>query len=171
MAARRRLMARACGVCNHPDRDAIDKAVVDRSQSHRAIALHYGISRFAVDRHVQHISAALKTVRLNRETGANQSLMERIESLISRTENFLSTAEKTGQVAQGLAAVRELRALLELLGKASGELKPDGATTVVNILQSPEILQVIRAVRTVLSDQPDRLQQFSDLMRLPEHVE
>ena len=167
MAANRQaLMARPCTVCNHPQRAALDVAMVG-GQSARGLARQYNVSRDALARHQDHISAALTAVRQDKESAEAESLLERVEALILRAESFLSAAERTGQVAQGLAAIRELRALLELLGRASGELKPDGPTTVVNILQSPEIARYIGAVRDVLADDPERLAAISDRLALP----
>jgi hypothetical protein len=147
-------MPQACTACHHPEREAIDAAIVER-QSYRAIARQWGLSKVAVARHVAHVSRALTAIAADREEAAAGSLRERVEGLIRRTEVFLAAAEKTGAVAQGLAAVRELRALLELLGKASGELKPEGGPSVsVNVLASPEIVQVTTVLMRALAPYP-----------------
>ncbi len=45
-------MARPCSVCAHPNREAIDRALVTSSASVRALAEQYGIGRGARQRHL-----------------------------------------------------------------------------------------------------------------------
>lgn len=52
-------MGRTCTVCNHPDRDKINDAIL-RGVPYRAIARHYGVGRDAVRRHKKHIKKELK---------------------------------------------------------------------------------------------------------------
>jgi hypothetical protein len=169
LAARRHvLMARPCTICLHPHREAIDKALVE-GQAIRAIMRHFaGADRGAIARHQKaHLSPALMKVAQRREERHNMSLLDRLESLIARCEAILETSEQSGSVAQALATVRELRGLYELVGKVTGELKESGGPSVTfNVLQAPEVLAVIAAVRSVLADQPERLQLFSDRLRL-----
>ena len=43
-------MPRICTICTHPDRDAVDKAVVSQAPN-RQIASLYGVSEAAIRRH------------------------------------------------------------------------------------------------------------------------
>lgn len=52
-------------------------------------------------------------------------------------------------------AARELRAGLELLGKATGELMPDGSVTVINLATSQEWLEVQRRLLDALAPFPE----------------
>jgi hypothetical protein len=164
-------VGRSCSVCPHPQAEAIDKALVSGVPI-RALARQYELSRDALARHKdKHLSAGLVRVAQERQERQAESLLGQIEEVIADVREVVRSAKASGSSGLILQAADRLERLLRLVGQVTGELKPDGPTTTINILQSPEILQVIRAVRTVLSDQPDRLQQFSDLMRLPEHVE
>lgn len=148
-------MGRACSICSHEDRQAIDEALVSGT-GYRNLAERFSVSLAALSRHRnEHVSAALQAVVVEREREAAGSLLDRVESLIGRTEALLSSAEATGKVAQALGAVRELRALLELLGKASGELKPDGLVQVLNVQTSPEWLAIRQAVLLALAPHPE----------------
>jgi hypothetical protein len=51
-----------------------------------------------------------------------KSLTERVEALIARQESLAAMAESTGQIIPAVAALREVRACLEQIGKLSGEL-------------------------------------------------
>lgn len=148
-------MGRPCSICTHDDREDIDGGLVSGT-SLRDLAARFSVSVSALSRHSQdHVSAALRAVVVSREREQAETLMDRVESLIERTERLLSSAETSGKVAQALAAVREMRALLELLGKASGELKPDGLVQVLNVQTSPEWLAIRSALLGALGPHPD----------------
>lgn len=56
-------MPRPCTICNHPERGAIDKALV-ASESYRNIAVRFGTSVASLQRHkAEHIRALLATAR------------------------------------------------------------------------------------------------------------
>lgn len=148
-------MGRTCSVCAHEDRQEIDEALVSGTP-YRDIAGRTGLTTSALSRHrSDHISAALQSVVVERDADAAASLLDRVEDLIGRTERILSASEESGKVAQALGAVRELRALLELLGKASGELKPDGLIQVLNVQTSPEWLQIRQVLLAALAPHPE----------------
>ncbi len=151
-------MPRTCTVCAHPDLEAIDEALVSR-QPYRAIAERHCLSSSAVLRHSQnHVSPALAALQAERERAGGERLVDRIEDLMDRADRLLSASEESGKVVQALAAVREMRALLELLGKASGELKPDGPQVVVNLISSDEWLAVRAVIFAALAAHPEARQ-------------
>ena len=146
-------MSRSCTVCFHAAREAVDAAIVEK-QPYRAIARQYGLSKDAVARHVAHVSPALQAIQAVKVEAGATSLLDRVESLIRRAEAFLAAAEQGGQVAQGLAAIREIRALLELLGRSSGELK-DQPAVAINLLASPEIVELTTTLLRALAPYPE----------------
>jgi hypothetical protein len=79
----------------------------------------------------------------------------------------LDTAEQAGQTAQQLAAIRELRGVVEVLAKVTGELRPESGGVTVNLLSSPEIALYIGIVREVFGDQPERLAVIAQRLALP----
>ena len=149
------VVGRTCTVCSHPEREGIDGALVS-GVSYRDIAARWpGITPSSLSRHKRdHISPALAAVQAEREAAGAASLVDRVESLIVRCENLLTTAEQGGQVTAALAAVREMRGLLELFGKASGELNERPEVT-INLLASPEWLGVRDAVFGALTPYPE----------------
>ena len=148
------MMGRTCSVCIHPERDSIDNELVSGTP-YRDIERRWHVSISALSRHRErHVSAALAAVQAEREHDAALSLLERVESLIERTERLLEAAESEGRVSAALAAVRERRGLLELLGKASGELDTRPQVT-VNLLASPEWLSIREALFGALQTYPE----------------
>lgn len=148
-------MARTCTICTHPDRDHIDAAIVGGTP-YRDIAARWDVSMGAIGRHRQsHVTEALQGVLVERREAA-ESLLERVERLLADAEAFLDVAKANQNVSQGLAAIRECRAVLELIGKATGELKGDGATVqVLNIATSEEWVAIRGAVFEALAQHPD----------------
>lgn len=149
-------MAAACSVCEHPDIAEIDAALA-AGTGRRAVAQRFGVGEASVQRHRSaHLSPALvAAVAEEAEHARHRSLLDRIEDLVETVEGVMASAKEEGRSAPILAAARELRAGLELLGKATGELKPDGAVTVVNIATNPEWLALRTAILTALNGYPE----------------
>lgn len=109
----------------------------------RQIAMRHAVGEYAVSRHRDnHLSAALVAVVRNSEGRKARTLLSRVEGIVTEAEGILTGAKETGKVSAALAAIRELRGLYELLGRLTGELKPDSAVTVVNVQQDPEWLAI-----------------------------
>jgi hypothetical protein len=82
-----------------------------------------------------------------------QTLLERVEDLYARASTILEGAEQDGRHTVSLAAMRELRGIIELLGRLTGELD-DRPQQVVNLLVAPEWLQIRAALLTALEAHP-----------------
>jgi hypothetical protein len=135
-------MPRSCTVCEHPEREAIDRALVGGA-SNRSVASLYDVSEAAVRRHkANHLPAKLVMAQKASEVAQAESLLAQVQDLQARTLAILETAEETRQHRTALAAIREARSNLELLAKLLGELDE---RSVVNLRVSPEWLE-LRAV-------------------------
>jgi hypothetical protein len=135
-------MPRVCTVCEHPSREAIDRALVGDT-SNRSLASLYDVSEAAVRRHkANHLPAKLVMAEQAAEIAEADNLLSQVRDLQSRTLAILEAAEASKQHRTALSAIREARSNLELLAKLLGEL--DDSPT-VNILVSPEWLE-LRAV-------------------------
>lgn len=147
-------MARACTVCQHPERDAIDAGVTCGESSY-SLADRYGVSASAIQRHARrHLSAALATMQTAEQAARRASLLERVEGIIERAEAMFAAVSQTGSVPQTLDVLKELRLQLELLGKATGELDTRPQVT-VNLLTSPEWLATRDVILSALYAYPE----------------
>lgn len=145
----------------------MDAELVAGSASLNKIAQQYGVTPYALRRHRdRHLSPALAAMREAEEAEREASLLCRIETLIERTERLLRAAEEDGRSQAALAAVRELRSLLELLGKASGELN-DRPQVTINLQASEEWLQVRSALLGALLPYPDARVAVAGVLELP----
>lgn len=167
-------MARACTTCEHPERDTIDLELVGgRAVAH--VAERFGLVAQSIHRHkATHLPASLAVVPLpSPEPSADDvaraaSLLDRVERLADEAEGFLRAAKKNGSVTQGLAAIRELRAILELRGKASGELRPDGpVVNVLNVTADPEWQRIRSTLMAALAPFPEAAQAVAHALRAP----
>ncbi len=135
-------MPRSCTVCEHPERGAIDRALVGDA-SNRSVASLYDVSEAAARRHkANHLPAKLAKAHEAEEVSRADDLLRQVRALQSKTLNILLRAEGAGDLRTALSAVREARGNVELLAKLSGELDE---SPVVNVLISPEWLE-LRAV-------------------------
>lgn len=144
----------ACITCQDVDRSEID-LLLATGTAYSEVSRRYGINRRAVARHAQrHLSPAL--VEASR-TKVAVTLLGRVEALVDSAEEILTTAKGSGRPQLALSAIREVRESLKLLGQASGELKPDGGTTVqvLNVQQSPEWLSIRTAILGALDRFPE----------------
>jgi hypothetical protein len=135
-------MPRACSICEHPQRGAIDRALVGET-SNLSVSSLFGVSESAVRRHkANHLPAKLVMAEKAAEVAQADDLLEQVRDLQVRTLAILEAAEHTQQHRTALSAIREARSNLELLAKLLGELdeRPQ-----VNILISAEWLE-LRAV-------------------------
>lgn len=160
-------MARVCTVCTHPDREAIDAAVVTDAASIRRIAAQHGLAESSLRRHRDtHLSAAIQAVRAERAEVV-VSLYDELLDLIGRVRSVVDRAERRNQPDAMLKAVAELRRLLEVLGKVTGELR-DGPQVAINLLSNPEWLAVQAAIVDALEPFPEaRLAVAQRLAALP----
>ena len=135
-------MPRSCTICEHPDREAIDRALVGDA-SNLSVSSLFGVSESAVRRHkANHLPAKLVMAQAAEEVAQADDLLQQVRDLQDRALAILGKAEAAGDLRTALGAIREARGNLELLAKLLGELDE---RPVVNLDVSPEWLE-LRAV-------------------------
>ena len=147
-------MPRRCTVCDHPDREAIDLALV-AGGSLRDIAGQFRISKSALARHKgSHVPACLAKAQEAQEVAQADDLLAQLRDLQARTLAILTKAEEGTRrdLRTALAAIGEARRNLELLGKLAGELQQEGT---VNITLNPEWVELRTVILTALTPYPD----------------
>lgn len=147
-------MPRACTICAHPDRDALEAAMVD-GEPNRRIAAHYTVSEQAVRRHkADHLPEHLAKAHEVEEAADADTLLARLRGLNQETAAILQEARKEGSKDNELAlkAIARVEKQIELEGRLLDILndKPQ-----VNILVSAEWLAVRGAVLEALIPYPE----------------
>ena len=145
-------MPRTCTVCTHPEREAIDQALIDGESTGKISGRYRTIDERALRRHrSNHLPATLSKAHEAEEVARADNLLGRVEDLQARTLAILEAAEETGELRTALGAIREARGNLELLAKLLGELDERP----VNVLISPEWLELRAVIVTALEPHPE----------------
>lgn len=147
-------MPRQCTVCSHPEREAIEAALLANTPL-RTIAGQYGVSKSALLRHQEHLPSRLVKAQEAAEVAQADSLLTQVKWLQARALLILEKAEAAGELKTALAAIREVRATLELLAKLLGELQQEGS---VNVYVNPEWLELRALIITALEPYPEARQ-------------
>ena len=145
-------MPQVCTICSHDERDAIEDAFIAGTPKRR-IASHHGVSERAVRYHMrEHLPELLALARDAERASRADSLLDRIEALQSRTLAILEATEETNEHRTALAAIREARGNLELIGEVTKELN---RTPALNLHLSPEWLEVRAVIIGALDHHPE----------------
>jgi hypothetical protein len=145
---------RSCTICEHPDREAIDEALVAGS-SNLSLSSLCAVSEQALRRHkANHLPAKLVMAQAAEEVAQADTLLEQVRDLQRRALDILDKAEEAGELRTALGAIREARGNLELLAKLLGELdeRPQ-----MNLNLAPEWLELRAVIVTALEPHPEAL--------------
>jgi hypothetical protein len=112
---------RICTICGHEKREEIERNLLAGSPL-RTIAAHWSVSKTALIRHKNHVSAMLERATERQEEVRGDQLLKQLLDLQSRTLALLAEAEQDGDRRIRLGAIREARSNLELIGRFLGEL-------------------------------------------------
>lgn len=127
-----------CKVCAHPDRAEIEAAIVGGLSNVQA-GKRWGVSKDSIRRHKDgHLSPALRAVAAGRETAGAVKALDRLEALYAQASSVLEAANSEGKASLSLAAIKELRGIVELLARLTGELDERPTVQVLNVAASPE---------------------------------
>ncbi len=155
-------MPRTCTICNHPDRERIDQALVEGG-AYRVIAKQYGVSAPATFRHkLNHLPKAMVRAHEAKQAASADNLLANVCSLQKRANRILRKAEKSEDHRIALSAIRELRNTVELLARLAGELQ-EGTT--VNVLVSPEYQALRSKVIDALAPFPEARVAVAEALR------
>jgi hypothetical protein len=146
-------MPRVCTVCQHPERSAIDRALLG-DESYREVAKRFEASEAAMWRHKSaHLQAALIASSKIAVASHGDSLLAELERLADDARRIAAKAESAGSYQAALAGVRELIRIVELLAKLRGELDAPAAS--INIVLLPEWEQLRGRILAALTPFPD----------------
>jgi len=147
-------MPRTCTVCNHAERAAIDKSLVD-GVPFRTIAQQFGTSATALHRHkAEHLPAKLVKAQAAAEVAQADDLLAQMKRLQTVTMNVLKLAYDAQDLRTALVAVGQARQNTELVAKLLGELEAARIQVAV-VTTSPDWLRLRAAILNTLDPYPD----------------
>jgi len=153
-----------CLVCADPRQEVINAALALGKPSLRTLAQHFQIGAVSLGRHKKnHLSPALVTARQEQLRQGATTSAEQARSLVDEALAFLRSAKRSRNIQQGLQAIQQARATLELFAKLSGELdtRPE---LVVNIATSPDWIATRTALLTALVPFPEAARAAADAL-------
>src|SRR5829696_288064 len=155
-------MPRACSICGHEHRDAMEDAFI-AGQAKRRIASRYGITERAVRYHMrEHLPALLALARDAERAARADTLLDRMEALQSQTLAILDAPEDQ---RTALAAIAQARRNLELIGEIAKELD---RTPTINLELTVEWQGVKAVLVNTLASYPEAQQAvFNALEEAP----
>lgn len=140
-------VARRCTVCQHPDREAVDAAIISAEPA-LAIAERFGLTRHAITRHAAaHVGGAVRAA----EEARDGQLLARGEDLAREVLALRVEARAIGEAARSgdppdlrtaLSAIDRQARLIELQAKLLGDLE---TRATVDLRLDPDFARV-RAV-------------------------
>jgi hypothetical protein len=150
------MVARLCTICSHPQRRAIDRALVGGHLVNRKIAAQHQLAESSVRRHSStHLPASMVKAAEAEDVRQAIDVLGQLKAINGATLQVLSDARKVGDGDLALKAVDRVQRQIELQAKLLGEL--DERPT-VNVLVAPEWLLVRSTLLDVLQGYPEARQ-------------
>jgi hypothetical protein len=145
-------MPRVCTICTHPEKEAINQALV-AAEPYRHIAARFGTSTGALQRHkADDLPSVMVKSEQAKDVAHADTLVGQVQELRNKAISILGTAEKAGDLKTALMGVREARACIELLAEMEGELN---RRPVFNLYMSAEWIEVRAVLLHALGDFPE----------------
>jgi hypothetical protein len=151
---------RTCTICSHPELEEINKQLLN-SGSYRDIAGQFGTSKSTLERHHKggHIPEAMTKAQGAKEEARADKLLDDLKSVRSKTEALLKKAEDAGEIKAWPAFLRELREQIRLWAELEGKIKGQQINVSIDIYNSPQWLEVGRALAEILEPESPELRQ------------
>lgn len=144
-----------CLACAHAERAELDQLLAQGTPDAQ-VARRFELSRDSVRRHrMNHLSASLRAIRERGDQAHGDRARDRLEVLYGAAMAVLDAGVEDGKASMTLAAVKELRALVELLAKLTGELDERPTVQVLNVATSPEWLETRQRMLQALQPYPE----------------
>jgi len=144
-------MPRSCTICQHPDREALDLALVGGAALSETAAL-FRVSNDAVSRHkANHLPAKFVLAQEAEDVREALDVVKQLKAINAASLHILKEARERGKQGTALAAIDRIHKQIELQAKLLGELddRPQ-----VNVLVSPQWLQLRTTIITALDHHP-----------------
>lgn len=148
-------MAMKCTICNHPEREAIDKALVS-DKSIRSIAAQYNVALTSLRRHKEnHLPGHLAKAKAAEEVTQADNLLDDLQYLKGKAISLLEQAEKESNLSAAAQLIGQARQVVETLAEVRGELNRQ---TQINIIQAPIWVETRTMILKALGPYPEARQ-------------
>ena len=149
-----------CVLCNYPKRAAIEQKIAARQLSMTAAANVVGCNKASISRHMsRHVSVKILKAANVIEAREGIDVLKQVMDSHKIVWNVIVNAYKDGDMRTVLAGIDTETRQLKLAALVSGQLDESPR---VNVLISPEYLELKAIINTTLAPYPDLRQKLGD---------
>ena len=124
-----------CHTCSHPQRQAIDLALLADNATFADLSHQYGLSISSLFRHKKHLQLRMAQTQENLQNSLRQGLLFQFNEYSESARQFVRTAGADGNTRQALQAMQQGVRILNSISKLEVKLNDD---TVYRVLASPQ---------------------------------
>ena len=124
-----------CTVCNHPQRQAIDRALLSRSATLAQLSQQHDLSQSALHRHKQHLLKKMLHTQNRFQDSLREGYLFILNTFLELVMRTAQTAGAEGNSRLVLQAARQGAGIIKFMAKLDVSLHPD---TVYRLLASPQ---------------------------------
>jgi len=140
-----------CTVCQHPDVDSINLALVS-GQSNRSLAAQYNLAITSIRRHkANHIPEHMSKAKEIEVIASATTLVDQTRGLLKLAQEITDESRSEGDHRTALMGIARIKDIIELLMKVTGELEEK---TEINILINPQFQQIQTIIMRELEPYP-----------------
>lgn len=145
-------MPRVCTICFHPERSAIEAAIVT-GESYRHIASQFNVGYKSIERHIsdKHIAQEVKQAQEFKEEARGLDVVKQLKSINETSLAILKESRAANENDMALKAIDRIAKQLELQAKLLGDID----TPQVNVYLSPEWQSIRKTLLQALMPYPD----------------
>jgi hypothetical protein len=143
-------MPQTCKTCCHPDRAAIDEAIL-AGEPNRRIASRCDVSEAAIRRHASHVPATVALAARAAEETRGDGLLAILHEAKADARRLRDRAEKEGDLRCAVAAVKTLCDVVERLASVAEKLAKSGEAAPIRV----EYVNDWRAPVGLIQGEPD----------------
>jgi hypothetical protein len=132
-------MPRLCAVCAHPERQAIDRAII-AGEPKSAISRRWELGPDAVERHAKigHVvrnEQIIAAKNMLTPASGGDDIVEKLQELIKIVRGMMDGSIQNNQYLTSLACARELVRIYELVAKLTGQLDESARVNIALVQQ------------------------------------
>jgi hypothetical protein len=132
----------SCRVCAHPKLDEIESELVRPGTNRRAVARRFGLGRMSVLRHQQlHLPERVqRAAEAAKSAPASQKTLQQVAELNKLARAIFTRGYNDNNLGAAVAALRELRKIIEFEGRLLGTVPEPGARINIDFTVDREAL-------------------------------
>jgi len=123
-----------CTICNHPQLDDINRALIEKSAPYRTIAHDFGVSEDALKRHKKnHLPKDLVRSQEVKQEVRAKSIWQFFEDTEKKVREIIARAEEKQSYSVVMSGLKELRELVKLQAQLQAMAAQQGESVEIDL--------------------------------------